>query len=157
MVSGSALLIRERFFCSSWAAGASFVAVDTQDFHALLCRLTLCGKLFGDGMSPEPPKGREVTLASKLPSSESDEGSLPLDHLLPVGTVSPFHCFFINYCIDNELRWQIRHVMLPQKNLPSATNSHSLQSRAGLSSPRTCLRFCCLGLELRQPAQAAQP
>ncbi|CAE7947526.1 Wwox [Symbiodinium sp. KB8] len=89
-----------------------FCSGDTQDFHALLCRLTLCGKLFGDGMSLEPPKGREVTLASKLPSSDSDEGSLPLDHLLPVGTVSPFHCFFINYCIDNDPRLYLQRYNL---------------------------------------------
>ena len=137
-----------------------FCSGDTQDFHALLCRLTLCGKLFGDGMSLEPPKGREVTLASKLPSSDSDEGSLPLDHLLPVGTVSPFHCFFINYCIDNDPRWQIRHVTF-SANLPclceilivvmrrvTRSVTDSLQRRAA-SAPRTCPRFCCLGLDLR--------
>ena len=97
-------------FCSSYAREVLlqqlgrrgiFCSGDTRDFNALLCRLTLCGKLFGDGVSEQ--KG-EVTLASKLPSSESDEGALPLDRLLPVGRVSPFHCFFINYCIDNEAR-----------------------------------------------------
>ena len=100
-------------FCTSYAREVLlqqlgrrgiFCSGDTQDFHALLCRLTLCGKLFGDGVTLDPSRGSEVTLASKLPNCESDEGALSLDRLLPVGTVSPFHCFFINYCIDNDAR-----------------------------------------------------
>jgi hypothetical protein len=45
---------------------------------------------------------REVTpLATKL-DEDGEGGVLPLDQLLPMAKMSPFHCFFINFCINNE-------------------------------------------------------
>ena len=99
-------------FCTSYAREVLlqqlgrrgiFCSGDTETFEALLCRLTLCGKLFGDGL----PVDSEVTpLAAKLPGDGSTDGedALPLDQLLPIGKVSPFHCFFINFCINNDAR-----------------------------------------------------
>ena len=47
--------------------------------------------------------GEATPLATKL-DEDGEGGVLPLDQLLPMGRVSPFHCFFINFCINNETR-----------------------------------------------------
>ena len=105
-------------FCTSYAREVLlqqlgrrgiFSSGDTATLEALLCRLTLCGKLFGEGHVRKTADGsQDVTLASKLPGDshvlgvDGEGGVLPLDQLLPMGRVSPFHCFFINFCINNE-------------------------------------------------------
>eukprot|EP00931_Biecheleriopsis_adriatica_P046808 TRINITY_DN26928_c0_g1_i1.p1 TRINITY_DN26928_c0_g1~~TRINITY_DN26928_c0_g1_i1.p1 ORF type:complete len:3379 (-),score=748.43 TRINITY_DN26928_c0_g1_i1:238-10323(-) len=105
-----------------------FCSSDAQTFPALLCRLSLCGKLFGEGL---PNKGSDDSAAGtersgglpgspragmaaadikeaegierNLPSIEGAAGALPLDRLLPLGCDSPFHCFFIRFCIEGDL------------------------------------------------------
>ncbi|CAE8723169.1 unnamed protein product [Polarella glacialis] len=96
-----------------------FCSGDAETFPALLRRLALCSKLFGEAPSlsyastdllvrEEQDAGSSGLVAGgaegdATPSSRTAEGSLPLDRLLPLGRVSPFHRFFICFCIDRDL------------------------------------------------------
>lgn len=91
-------------FCTSFSRevllqqlGRRGIFCGAQSWEALLGRLTSCGKLFGEGQRPEV-----TPLATKL-DEDGEGGVLPLDQLLPMAKMSPFHCFFINFCINNDL------------------------------------------------------